>query len=288
MFEDSMITKIFMFQFVNSYASFFYIAFIAESVNDCPAGGCMEALAINLAIIYGTRLASSQVTGLLIPYLQYQYKYRKETENHAGRMTRPEKEFLLQPYDLLSSSLDDYADIAIQFGYTSMFVTALPMAALFALISNFVNVRFKGFKLFNLHQRPFPKGAEDIGTWQTIFLTLSVIAVVTNAGLTVFTMNCLDHFSLVVRYWIFILFQWVCFTLQVIIMEAIPDVPEDIEIQLQRTEFIVDKLIDKVADNDDNDAASAVDPTAPIIYDKYPVDVGGRYSQARGSNFLYG
>lgn len=246
----------------------------------------MEALAINLAIIYGTRLASSQIIGLLIPYLSYQYKYRKETEHHAGRMTRPEKEFLLQPYDLLSSSLDDYADIAIQFGYTAMFITALPVAALFALLSNFVNIRFKGFKLFNLHQRPFPKGAEDIGTWQMIFLALSVIAVVTNAGLTVFTMNCLDHLNLVARYWIFILFQWVCFILQVIIMEAIPDVPEDIDIQLQRTEFIVKKLIDKVADDDDNDASSTADPQAPIVFDQYPVDVGGRYSEAHGGNFL--
>ena len=36
-------------------------------------------------------------------------------------------------------------------------------------------------------------------------------------------------------------------------MEAIPDVPEEIEIQLQREEFIVRKLIDKVGDemNDD-------------------------------------
>lgn len=31
-YEDSMIAKIFIFQFVNSYASFFYLAFIAQYV----------------------------------------------------------------------------------------------------------------------------------------------------------------------------------------------------------------------------------------------------------------
>ncbi|RYH14491.1 hypothetical protein EON65_33545, partial [archaeon] len=31
-YEDSMIAKIFIFQFVNSYASFFYLAFIAQFV----------------------------------------------------------------------------------------------------------------------------------------------------------------------------------------------------------------------------------------------------------------
>lgn len=50
---------------------------------------------------------------------------------------------------------------------------------------------------------------------QSIFLLLSVISVITNAGLTVFTMNTLDGYTDHVRYWIFVLFQWICFTLQV-------------------------------------------------------------------------
>lgn len=34
-FEDSMIMKIFLFQFVNSYASFFYLAFVAKGMGEC-------------------------------------------------------------------------------------------------------------------------------------------------------------------------------------------------------------------------------------------------------------
>lgn len=45
------------------------------------------------------------------------------------------------------------------------------------------------------------------------------------------------------------------FAVQMIIMEAIPDCPEEIDIQLQRTEFIVRKLIDRVADDADEDVA---------------------------------
>ena len=50
---------------------------------------------------------------------------------------------------------------------------------------------------------------------QSIFLVLTVAAVVTNAGLAVFTMQNLDHLSTTARYWCFIGFQWVCFALQV-------------------------------------------------------------------------
>jgi hypothetical protein len=50
---------------------------------------------------------------------------------------------------------------------------------------------------------------------QNIFLIISVISVVTNAGMTVFTMNTLNGLHDRTRYWIFIVFQWVCFSLQV-------------------------------------------------------------------------
>lgn len=116
----------------------------------------------------------------------------------------------------MSSSLEDYAEVAIQFGYTALFVSALPMSAGFACISSMVEIKGDSWKLLNLHQRPFPKGAEDIGTWQTIFLMIAVIAVITNAGLTVFTMGVIDQYSRDFNYWVFILFQWVLFALQVI------------------------------------------------------------------------
>ncbi len=45
------------------------------------------------------------------------------------------------------------------------------------------------------YQRPIPRGAQDIGTWQSIFTIMSVVAVMTNAGLICFTMDVLDSFS---------------------------------------------------------------------------------------------
>lgn len=97
-FEDSMITKIFLFQFVNSYASFFFLAFIAKYVEGgCPDNNCMKSLSSNLAIIYGTRLVVGNLTELLMPYLSFQYKYRKQIASFGGKMSRPEKEFFLQP-----------------------------------------------------------------------------------------------------------------------------------------------------------------------------------------------
>ena len=62
-FEDALIAKLFCFQFVNSYSSCFYIAFVAEhqpvpigsppgTVGQCGGPDCMQVLSLNLAIIF--------------------------------------------------------------------------------------------------------------------------------------------------------------------------------------------------------------------------------------------
>ncbi len=112
---------------------------------------------------------------------------------------------------------------------------------------------------------------------------ISVAAVITNAGLTVFTMDVLDGWSEAARYWVFILFQWVCFSLQAFIMAIIPDVPEEIEIQLQRTEFVVRKVIDQVADDNNEDVVGGDDP---VDFQQYPLEVGGKYTEGQQVNPL--
>lgn len=59
-------------------------------------------------------------------------------------------------------------------------------------------------------------------------------------------------------------------------MAVIPDVPEEIDIQLQRKEFIVRKLIDKVEDDNNEDVPGADNP---LEFQPYPMD-GGRYSHS--------
>lgn len=44
---------------------------------------------------------------------------------------------------------------------------------------------------------------------------LSIAAVLTNAGLITFTMDVLDPLDTSMKFWVFIGFQWICFSLQV-------------------------------------------------------------------------
>jgi hypothetical protein len=49
-----------------------------------------------------------------------------------------EQEFVKQPFDLIKSSLMQYADVSTFFGYTIFFTSALPVAPFFALINTYL------------------------------------------------------------------------------------------------------------------------------------------------------
>jgi anoctamin-10 len=100
-YEDSLIVKNFIFLFVNSYASFYYLAFVADFYDDCPPAGCMYSLAINLAVVFGSSLASSCCMQLVLPYLKYKYQYYFGAAEAGRKRTRPEKEYLLATVSLV-------------------------------------------------------------------------------------------------------------------------------------------------------------------------------------------
>ena len=137
-------------------------------------------------------------------------------------MSKAETEYSLEQYDSLMGSLEDYAELAIQYGYVTLFVAAFPLAPLLAYVSNIVEIRTDGWKLLHAHRwdalqsayaiilpswfqycrRPQPMGAQDIGTWMSILQLTSVISVVTNAGIICFTMDIFGVSCLFATFWV--------------------------------------------------------------------------------------
>jgi anoctamin-10/anoctamin-7 len=164
LYEDSLIVKTFVFQFVNSYASFFFISFIAgnldppnddasgdDNLGQCGYSDCMEPLSINLAIIFGSRLTISNFMDIFIPYYNWKSKFKKETEGvDPDKLTPAEKDYILLNYDPMIESIKNYADTAVQYGFTLLFITALPCASFFSLVNNYVKTKFNMWKLITV------------------------------------------------------------------------------------------------------------------------------------------
>lgn len=66
MYEDALISKMFVFSFVNSYASLFFVAFIKTYIGESCTGGCFSELSYQLTTIFGLDLCPSFVNMLVV------------------------------------------------------------------------------------------------------------------------------------------------------------------------------------------------------------------------------
>lgn len=55
------------------------------------------------------------------------------------------------------------ACLVLQFGFTTIFVAAFPLAPLLALLNNIIEIRLDAYKFVTQWRRPMPARATDIG-----------------------------------------------------------------------------------------------------------------------------
>ena len=68
----------------------------------------------------------------------------------------------------------------LQFGFVTVFVAAFPIAPLFALLNNWVEIRLDANKFVTENRRAVAERAQDIGVWFTILDALAQLAVISN------------------------------------------------------------------------------------------------------------
>lgn len=76
----------------------------------------------------------------------------------------------------------------VQFGFCALFAAAFPLAPLFALLNNLIEVRFDAHKFLVNFRRPVALSSKGIGIWLQILDLLSTIAVFCNVRDTFITL----------------------------------------------------------------------------------------------------
>ncbi|XP_050048770.1 anoctamin-1 isoform X1 [Dermacentor andersoni] len=203
-YDDSLTLKLYLLQFVNCYSSIFYIAFFKGKFvgrpgkyntflnyqqEECGLGGCFVELSIQLAIIMVGKQAFSALSEMALPYAMRLWSHRSflRSSNNEHQPTQPwERDYLLP--DLGSTGLfHEYLEMILQYGFVTLFVAAFPLAPLFALLNNVLEIRLDALKLLSSYRRPVAVRVRDIGIWYRIMDSLGKLAVLTNAVLIAFT-----------------------------------------------------------------------------------------------------
>uniref|UniRef100_A0A671TZX4 Anoctamin n=1 Tax=Sparus aurata TaxID=8175 RepID=A0A671TZX4_SPAAU len=222
-YEDMFILKVFIFQFVNFYSSPVYIAFFKGRFigypgnyntlfgvrnEDCGAGGCLIELAQELLVIMVGKQLINNIQEFLVPKFRAWWQKRKlsrrptevkeEDGEEAQRGVKVEEEEVPPweaDYQLLvcEGLFSEYLEMVIQFGFITIFVAACPLAPLFALINNWIEIRLDAQKFVMEYRRPVVERAQDIGIWFPIMQFITHIAVLSNAFLIAFTSSFLPR-----------------------------------------------------------------------------------------------
>ncbi|XP_031159665.1 anoctamin-7 isoform X3 [Sander lucioperca] len=210
-YEDMFILKVFIFQFVNFYSSPVYIAFFKGRFvgypgnyntlfglrnEDCGAGGCLIELAQELLVIMVGKQLINNIYEFIVPKLKSWCQKRKmrlkeEEEREEEEKVSPWEE----DYQLLlcEGLFSEYMEMVIQFGFVTIFVAACPLAPLFALVNNWVEIRLDAQKFVTEYRRPVAERAQDIGIWFPIMQLITHLAVLANAFLIAFTSSFLPR-----------------------------------------------------------------------------------------------
>lgn len=248
-YSDSLTFKLFCFQFVNSYASIFYIAFIKGSTRKgCTDNDCMGELRLQLVAIYLTNFCLN-IVEIGVPYLKGIYKLKQEEKRaeRIGNVLRSEeKQALLSEYD---KPLDDYMEIIIGYGYAILFGAAFPLVPAMALILAVLEIRVDAWKLCNLTRRPFPVKNNSIGIWNEIIKTVSYIGVAVNTGIILFTFNAFEIQDYSVKWIIFLSIEHGVFLFKFILAAIVPDVPQRVKDGLVWSERVINEKLYGVAKN---------------------------------------
>ena len=208
-FDDSLTIKIYLFQFVNYYASIFYIAFFKGQFvgtpheynrifdfrqEECSPGGCFIELSIQLATIFMGKQFVLAVVEYYMPLvekllnlLQLEGLDKKE-EVDGEKVKSPQH---IKDYKLAvcgqQTLFYEYLEMVIQYGFITVFVCAFPLAPFFAWFNNILEIRLDAKKMLTLQRRPVAQKVRSIGVWFDIMETLSRISIITNAFIIALT-----------------------------------------------------------------------------------------------------
>eukprot|EP00429_Kryptoperidinium_foliaceum_P095775 CAMPEP_0176250504 /NCGR_PEP_ID=MMETSP0121_2-20121125/34519_1 /TAXON_ID=160619 /ORGANISM="Kryptoperidinium foliaceum, Strain CCMP 1326" /LENGTH=526 /DNA_ID=CAMNT_0017590221 /DNA_START=39 /DNA_END=1618 /DNA_ORIENTATION=+ len=202
-YDQSKARKIFMMKFVNTFYSFFYIAFFEQVLDPkgcAQGGGCKSLLKTNLYIVYLTYITFG-VLDVVLPVATF--KVRVWMEARAMRKTGKvpvslsllEEQAKMNVYDG-DECTADYLQIALPMYFFVLFSMVSPLFIVgLATVALATQLRADAWKLLVAYRRAFPFPSDGIGIWDDIVTFLEFLGVAVNVLLM---LNQLDFVRLLV------------------------------------------------------------------------------------------
>jgi hypothetical protein len=227
-YNSSLILKLFIFRFVNSYFNLFEIAFLKEK-EKCQRHSCMSELGYRLMVIFSISLVFNFIE-IGKPWVKYWIRIKKtfgsfslKNLNKKDEDIKIKLESLLEPYD---NTINDYMEICTMFGYIALFGASHHLLGILAFIALFLESRIDSLKLCTIIRRPEPIKTNSIGVWKKLFLFVSLCGIFTNTAISIFTTGLLNDVDNYDRGLLFIFVENSMLLVAVVIWAMVSSVPD--------------------------------------------------------------
>ncbi|RWS19512.1 anoctamin-1-like protein [Leptotrombidium deliense] len=94
----------------------------------------------------------------------HRWTLRKSDESQIVNAPQWEADYLLA-YWKPQALFYEYLEMVLQFGLVTIFVAAFPLASVFALINNTLEISLDAKKMISQMRRPVAQRVKDIGLW---------------------------------------------------------------------------------------------------------------------------
>ena len=259
--ENSLIMKIFIFDFVNAFGTVFYQAFIKYNIKWTSLawlsnGACMAytgvikfecalaELSTMLITVFIVRICFFQMLDFLVPLFYTLIgtratKLRQRLTKSGKIMEDSQVQSKMAPF---AGTLDEYSGMIMQFGYVTLLAAACPLGPIIALLSYMIETRTDAYKMLYLNQRAPAVRAKHIGTYQGILHFMAFISIVSNAALVALS-DGPSASDLAWRLSLIIIGENLIIATKFIIGKIVASRPESVEKTLAKRSFIREELM---------------------------------------------
>lgn len=217
-FENSLIIKLFLFNFCNTFNSYFTIAFVKpyltdffgkcvqQNENSIQGLDCFNELSYQVQFLFILQFFLA-VLKLIIPFcMNWVTKFLAE-KNKQEILYNPwqaidliiERETHLSSHIFVSqldNSLFDLLNLMMEFSFLAFFGIAFPLIGLLAFFGGVFDIQMDRYRFLHMFRRPFPITTGSLGVWTSILQMIVLMSIIINATIFCFTLNGLDDNSI--------------------------------------------------------------------------------------------
>lgn len=253
-YYDSYLVKMFIFQFVNQYFGFFYIAIRQQFTEaGCMFGGnCVLMLNIYIPTTL-LSLACMRVVQVVVATLKVKIVLWWETRQMtkaglpAPNYTYVEKQTKFGNFQV-REQVEVMSSLVLSLGFILIFGAVAPIIVPLCLLIFAVQLRAGAVLLTSAVNRPMPSVSMGIGPWNDIVLFLTILGIFFSGYLTVQFGTLFEGTMLLTKLSCLCMYVATVLSLWVVVDYAVPPTSDNALLIDERREYVMDKMHDKEQD----------------------------------------